>query len=180
MNSIVRKRLTEIAVAAAVFAALVTAVAAGTLFIHSKETERLSLALRPMAEKALGVKGNRLTQREAAVRGPESIYRAFQYRDKDGKLLGAGLSIRIALNNAGMGVFAITDERGRVRAIEAWPGVSGVRAEELGTYLDQREKGSQGGLGPSADRQKLEYSVEAALGEAALFVRSWDGSKNEP
>jgi len=177
MNNIVRKRLSETIAIAAVFATLITAISIGVLFINAQETDKLSKELQLMAEKTLTAKRNQLISKEVPIRGFGPIRRAFQYRNENGKIVGAGFSIRIDIYNARMGIFVVTDDKGRIRSSRVWPGVSGIRAEELRIYMTQREKGSKGGLAPFSDINSLEFSVTTAFDETARIVRSWEGSK---
>lgn len=176
MNSLVRKRLYEILAISAVCSVLITAITAGLLFVDIRETDEFSGQLTKMAEKALGVKGAALKQKEIFVRDFGEIHRAFQYRNKAGKLIGAGFSLRLSINNAPIGIFVITDDKGRICSSAAWPGVSGTRAENLSIYLSQREKGLNGGLDPTANIKTLDFAVTTAQEKASRIARTLEGS----
>lgn len=175
MNGVLKEKAAETAAAAAIIAVLIVVISLGALFVDGLEGGRLSAALTPMAAKSLSSSGIDINQRQVPTRGFSPVRRAFLYTSKAGKLLGAGLSVEISAVDWEAELLIVTDERGRARSMALRGGLSGIRAEELETYILHRGKGTGQGLGPASDVRSLEYSIQVALEDAALFVRSKAG-----
>lgn len=176
MNTLTRERLAETAAASAVIAVLATAVCLGALFLDRHESKLVSAQLLPLAEQNLQLRpGSRLVQKDAPAKPTSVVRRAFRYEDKQGNLVGAGLSVRVAFYDWDKELLVLTDEKGRVRTYETRIGAPGVVAEEFETYILSRRKGSASGLDATVDIASWDSSVAAALAEASRFVRSWTG-----
>ena len=175
MNRIIRDRLTAIAVSALFTAFLTTAVAFALHLVDRREAEREYQYLLPLAEKSFGAQAKHLVVLERSVRGLGPARRTFVYKNKGGKVLGAGISVRIDAAEGAIGLYAVTDEKGRVRATRPWPGLAGVRGQELEAFLKNRETGTSGGLAPSVDIPALEFSVSCAVDQAVRFLRVGEG-----
>ncbi len=175
MSGTNRERLAEIAAAASILAVIAAAITLGVLFLSRMDLDLFSARMVPLAVQSLGQSGERLAATEIPNRGFRSVRRAVVFRNKSGAVAGAGFSMSLEIQGAALGVFLITDEKGRVHHADVWPGVSGLRAEELRTYLKHRGKGTTGGLDPAVDLEYMEFSVHEAMEEASSFFHSWKG-----
>ena len=176
MNTLTRERLAETAAASAVIAVVATAICLGALFLERHESKLVSAQLFPLAEKNLQPRtGSRLIQKDAPDKPTSVIQRAFRYEDKQGNLVGAGLSVRVAFPEWDKELLVLTDAKGRVRTYETRIGAPGAVAEDFETYILSRRKGSASGLDAPVDIACWDFSVASALEEASRFVRSWGG-----